>query len=89
VSVRDGKIVNIEGDPIPPPGQETECNIRTVSESYFQTLGVPIVAGRMFDERDKADGTPVVTRTMPFWSAIFPPWKTARVLETSMREISA
>jgi putative ABC transport system permease protein len=52
--------VNVEGDSIPPPGQETECNIRTVSESYFQTLGVPIIAGRMFDERDKADAAPVV-----------------------------
>jgi putative ABC transport system permease protein len=52
--------VNVEGDPVPPPGQETECNIRTVNESYFQTLGVPIIAGRMFDEGDKADATPVM-----------------------------
>lgn len=42
----------IDGDPIPPPGQEMEANIRTVDESYFQTLGVPIIAGRAFDERD-------------------------------------
>lgn len=47
---------NIEGEPIPPPGQETECNIRTVNDTYFKTLGVPLLAGRMFDERDKADG---------------------------------
>jgi putative ABC transport system permease protein len=46
---------NVEGDPIPPPGQQTEANFRVVSESYFQTLGVPLIAGRMFDERDKAD----------------------------------
>jgi len=42
----------IDGDPIPPPGQEIEANIRTVDETYFQTLGVPILAGRAFDERD-------------------------------------
>ncbi len=42
----------IDGDPIPQPGQEMEANIRTVDESYFQTLGVPIIAGRAFDERD-------------------------------------
>ena len=36
---------NVEGDPIPPPGQEIEANIRTVDESYFQTLGVPICGG--------------------------------------------
>ncbi|HYJ86770.1 MAG TPA: ABC transporter permease [Pyrinomonadaceae bacterium] len=42
----------VDGDPVPPPGQEIEANIRTVDESYFQTLGVPIIAGRAFDERD-------------------------------------
>jgi putative ABC transport system permease protein len=42
----------VDGDPVPPTGQEIEANIRTVDESYFQTLGVPIIAGRAFDERD-------------------------------------
>jgi putative ABC transport system permease protein len=50
----------VEGDPIPPPGQEIEANFRVVDESYFQTLGVPIVAGRMFDQRDRADAPGVV-----------------------------
>ncbi len=44
---------NVEGDPVPPPGQETEANIRVVDENYFRALGVPLLAGRMFDERDK------------------------------------
>jgi putative ABC transport system permease protein len=51
---------NVEGDPVPPPGQETEANIRTVNETYFQTLGVPITAGRAFDARDTANGPQVV-----------------------------
>jgi putative ABC transport system permease protein len=42
----------VDGDPVPPPGQEIEANIRVVDESYFQTLGVPIIAGRAFDNRD-------------------------------------
>src|SRR6185295_11380759 len=50
----------VEGDPIPVAGQETECNIRTVNDTYFNTLGVPLLAGRMFDERDKPDGAGVV-----------------------------
>ncbi len=33
---------------------------RTVMNRYFETMGVPIVAGRAFDERDR-QGTPLVT----------------------------
>jgi putative ABC transport system permease protein len=51
---------NVEGDPIPPPGQEVEANIRTINDSYFKTLGIPLIAGRMFDERDKPDAPGVV-----------------------------
>jgi len=53
----------IDGDPVPPPGQEIEANVRVASESYFQTLGVPLIAGRMFDDRDRAtpnQGGPVI-----------------------------
>jgi putative ABC transport system permease protein len=52
--------VNVEGDPIPPPGQELEANTRTVSEDYFRALGVPLISGRMFDTHDNADGQQVV-----------------------------
>jgi len=52
--------LNIEGDPIPPPGQEVEANIRTVSDTYFQTLGIPLLAGRYFDASDKPDGQGVI-----------------------------
>jgi len=48
----------IEGDPVPPPGQEIEANVRVVNETYFQTLGVPVLAGRMFDDRDRATPNP-------------------------------
>jgi predicted permease len=50
----------VEGDPVPPPGQEIEANIRNVDETYFQTLGIPLVAGRIFDPRDTADAQGVV-----------------------------
>jgi len=52
--------VNVEGEPVPPPGQELEANIRTVSDDYFRTLGVPLISGRMFDARDNANGQQVV-----------------------------
>jgi putative ABC transport system permease protein len=50
----------IEGDPVPAPGKEIEANMRFVSDTYFQTLGVPLLAGRMFDQRDTPDKPNVV-----------------------------
>lgn len=50
----------IDGDPPPEPGKETESNVRVVNDNYFQTIGVPLLAGRMFDERDRADAPGVV-----------------------------
>ncbi len=56
----------VEGDPIPPPGQEIDANIRVTSDSYFRTLGVPLIKGRMFDERDKEDapGVVIINKTL-------------------------
>jgi putative ABC transport system permease protein len=50
----------IDGDPVPQPGKEIEANMRFVSDSYFQTLGVPLISGRMFDQRDTPDKPNVV-----------------------------
>ncbi len=50
----------VEGDPVPPPGQEIEANIRVTGAEYFQTLGIPLINGRFFDERDKAGAPGVV-----------------------------
>ncbi len=51
---------HVEGDPPPEPGLEVEANLRVVDETYFQALGVPIIAGRPFDQRDKVDTPGVV-----------------------------
>jgi putative ABC transport system permease protein len=50
----------IDGDPVPQPGKEIEANMRFVSDTYFQTLGVPLISGRMFDQRDTPDKPNVV-----------------------------
>jgi|RhiMethySRZTD1v2_1073278.scaffolds.fasta_scaffold01418_12 predicted permease len=57
----------IDGDPVPPPGQDTEGNVRRISDTYFQTLGVPLIAGRMFDQRDgnpNSPGVVIINKTM-------------------------
>jgi predicted permease len=50
----------VDGDPVPAPGKEIEANMRIVSDNYFRTLGVPLLAGRTFDDRDAADKPGVV-----------------------------
>lgn len=50
----------IIGEPAPRPGDETESNFRRCNPTYFQTLGVPLIKGRFFDERDTRTSTQVV-----------------------------
>jgi putative ABC transport system permease protein len=46
--------------------------IRTVTDSYFKVLKVPLVRGRFFDERDNADAPPVVIINQAFARKWFP-----------------
>jgi putative ABC transport system permease protein len=56
----------VEGEPVPPPGQQTEANLRDVSAGYFRTMGIPIINGRHFSERDNAGapGVVIVNQTL-------------------------
>ena len=40
--------------PAPPPGAGTGGDVSVISDGYFRTMGIPLVAGREFDERDRA-----------------------------------
>ncbi len=51
----------IEGRPSPnPSGREDPQPLRLVSDDYFSTMGIPLLEGRRFDARDRADAPPVV-----------------------------
>ena len=43
-----------------PIGERPHANRRCVSPGYFQTLGVPLRRGRLFNEHDAAGRTPVI-----------------------------
>jgi putative ABC transport system permease protein len=49
----------------PPPGEGTPGDWQVVTPGYFETMRVPLVAGRYFDNRDDAEGalTMIVNRT--------------------------
>jgi predicted permease len=43
------------------PGEEyPRARFRTISPGFFEALGVPLIAGRDFNEADRRDGEPVV-----------------------------
>ena len=58
-----------------PAGQSTEqtmAQYQSVSDGYFQTLGIPLLHGRDFDERDTADRPGVVIVNEAFVRRHFP-----------------
>jgi putative ABC transport system permease protein len=53
------RYIGIVGDPRPDQRQLPSADYEIVSPAYFRTLGVPILAGRPFDERDTTGSVPV------------------------------
>jgi predicted permease len=49
-----------EGQPLPKPGDELEVDSRVATPDYFATMGIRVVRGRAFTERDSADAPRVV-----------------------------
>lgn len=50
----------IEGRPVPDKNQQPIADIRIVDEGYFNTLRIPLRAGRFFNEHDLAGATQVM-----------------------------
>ncbi len=49
----------IEGEPKPPPGEETLAQIRPVTPTYLATMGIPVLRGRGIEPADR-EGAPEV-----------------------------
>lgn len=56
---------NVEGQQ-PPPTEDPLADVRIVAPGYFQTMRIPLLAGRLLDERDVETGprTSVINQTM-------------------------
>jgi putative ABC transport system permease protein len=61
----------IEGRPAPRLGDEPAADIRVADSKYFSTIGIPLLAGRVFTEHDNAASARVVvineTLARTFW----------------------
>ena len=62
---------DIEESPLP-KGQRPGAPIRIIETDYFKTMGIPVRQGRVFDERDRMESTPVVIVNERFAQKYFP-----------------
>jgi predicted permease len=51
---------SIEGRPVPPAGERPQAEFHAVTEDYFKTLQIPLLAGRDFARTDTPDTPQVV-----------------------------
>jgi putative ABC transport system permease protein len=52
-------VFRVVGDPAPAAGEEPRASFNVATPGYFQAVGIPIVRGRGFEERDDSTGRPV------------------------------
>src|SRR6185312_10650059 len=64
--------VAVMGNSLPPMSERLQANRHLVSPKYFSTLGIPIRAGRDFDERDSARVPHVTIVNETFAKRYFP-----------------
>ena len=55
-----------------PEGQRNDAPTRITGVDYFQTMGIPLLQGRVFKETDKSDSLPVVIVNERFAQKFFP-----------------
>ena len=66
-----GRVFLQDGAPEPPAGPETEAQWVVISPDYFATASIPLLRGRRFDTRDRADGVPVAIVSREFARSMF------------------
>jgi putative ABC transport system permease protein len=69
----------------PPQGQEPEVMFNTAMPNYFETIGIPLLKGRLFGNEDQANtpGVVVINQTMAqrFWPNQDPLGKQIKLVE--------
>jgi putative ABC transport system permease protein len=66
-----GSAFAVDGRPAPAPEQRPIGLLRSVTSAYFRTMGIPLVAGRVFADSDTSHAPPVIvvnqTLARRFW----------------------
>jgi putative ABC transport system permease protein len=62
---------DIEERPLP-DGQRAAAPVRVIATDYFKTMGIPVLQGRVFDEKDRFESAPVVIVNERFANKYFP-----------------
>lgn len=87
----NGSTFVVEGRPPATPGQEPETSYADISTGYFETLRLPLVAGRDFTADDRADTRPVAiiseSLARAFWPNESPLGKRIGWDQAGLREI--
>jgi putative ABC transport system permease protein len=67
-----GTDFTIEGRPLPPPGSTWGVAVSVCDNGYFEAIGLPLVAGRWFSEREMREKSDVVIVSDSFARRYFP-----------------
>jgi putative ABC transport system permease protein len=67
-----GRVFLREGQPEPPAGKDTAAQWNVVQPGHFHTLGIPVIQGRGFTDRDVQGSTPVIIITQGMARQMFP-----------------
>jgi putative ABC transport system permease protein len=67
-----GRVFLYDGQPEPPATQDVPAMWSVITPDFFRTLGIPLIAGRAFDDRDRSDTTPVMIVSESFAARMFP-----------------
>jgi putative ABC transport system permease protein len=62
----------ITGQPPPTPGEKPVCDVRVIEPNYFQVMGIPLLEGREFTEREATQVSRVVIVNKALADRYFP-----------------
>jgi putative ABC transport system permease protein len=67
-----GRVFLREGQPEPPVTRDAQAQWTVIQPGFFQTLGIPVTAGRAFTDHDLKDSPPVIIISQAMAREMFP-----------------